>query len=346
MYILFLFIVILFLKGTKEEFNNSKRIEGAVKLLLSSLENNQNFHPNKSFTLKYPKYEIFFDNFKIISSAMDNINLYESRNSGIFSFKNITFDFVFDVNLKILSKNIIKKIDNFLDLEINFINFNYINKDDNLEFDSFGEINNPLNLIKTNFDFESLEYFYEFKERKACLCKINNEEYQLKEPHIFMFNFFQEMIKAYIKRIINKNILLTYDAFIIFNNTIKTIECSDETKNKYKIEYIKINKILIPSSEIKEQEYLKNKIFIYNIKFIGFYYSSLYKEEIHFTFELDQNTESPLYLLNRVMSYNLDNLYINCKFCDEHNKEFEALKFSVKKEYTKILNESIKNYYN
>ncbi len=65
MNILILFIGILFLKGTKEEFNNTKRIEGAVKLLLSSLENNQNYHPNKSFSLKYSKYEIVFDNFKI-----------------------------------------------------------------------------------------------------------------------------------------------------------------------------------------------------------------------------------------------------------------------------------------
>jgi len=346
MNILILFIGILFLKGTKEEFNNTKRIEGAVKLLLSSLENNQNYHPNKSFSLKYSKYEIVFENFKIISSAMDNLYLYESKNSGISSFKNITFEFVFDINLKILSKNEIRKIDNFLDLEINFINFKYINEDDYLEFDSFGDINSPLNLIKTNFYFESMDYFYEFKERKVCLCKVNNKEYQLEDPNVFMLNFLQDIIQTYIQRIINKNILLTYDAYIIFNNTIKRIECSDETKNKYKIEYININKILIPSRAIKEQEYLKNKIFIYNINFLGFYYSSLYKKAINFTFELDQNKESPIYLLNRVMSHHLENIIIYCKFCNEHTKELEAVKFSINKEYAKILNESIKNYYN
>lgn len=343
---IFFLIIIFLIKECKEEFNLIKRIEGAVKIMLSSLENAPNYY-SKSFTLKYSKYKINFNRFRLVSPIIDNISIYENDiNSQIFTFENITFGFVFDITIYFNSNSELLKKDNYLDSTFSSIKFKYNKSEDYLNFDTFGDINSPLNLIKTNFDIDILDYFRQFKERKLCYCKIDNEEYKLKDPNILILNFLQDIIKYYISKIENYNILLTYDLYSILNNTIKKYECSKDTKNKYKIEYIKINKILIPSDKIKVRNEFKNRIEVYQIKYIGYYYSSNYKKEIDFSFGLDEDQEQVITLINKKLNFILEDLDYDCIFCKEHIQEIEALKYAIKNDYGKILTESIYNYYN
>lgn len=343
-------LIFLLLKESKEEFNLKKRIEGSVKYILSLLENIQG--ENKTLIFKYPHYKISFSNFRIISPIIDNITLEDTDfNSSICEFQNISFGFLFDYILYLKSGNIIMNKDNYLHSTFSSLRFNYYSDDEFLSFDSFGENNQNLNTIKTNLvlDLETLNYFKDFNEKKICFCKSEKneeyKEYKLEDPNIFILKTLKDSIKYYISKFDYKNIILMYDIYTIFNKTLDTIECSQNTKTKYKILTIKMNKILISSENIRYQINLRNKLWIDQIKFYGIYYSSDYSLDIDFSFELNTEEENVISLKDKKMQFDLNSIIIKCEFCEKNPKENEALKYAIKNDYGNCLNEAIKNYY-
>ena len=339
-----LLIIILLLKGS-EELNSMTRIEEAVKLALLSLENISGF--TKSFTLKYSKYKIDFSNFRIISPTKDNITLSEKNNdSAIYIFKKINFGFIFDITIHFHDGNKYTKKDNYLNTTFSYLNFTYDSTIDFLSFDSFGNISSDDNILNINIDISSLNYFKEFNEEKTHLSKIGNEKgYKLRDQKILFLEILQGLTKEYITKVENLNILLSYDAYIIFNNTLGKIECSKKISDSNHIEYIKMNKILIPSNEISIQPNFKKKLWIHQIYFYGVYYSSLYKQEIDFRFQLDDNEQQVITLIDRRMTYTLDEIIIFCNFCTKHNEEWKSLELAIKTDYKSCLDKSISNYY-
>ena len=334
-----LLIIILLLKNSNEEFDFIIRLENAVKFMISSLEIVNRV--NKTFILKYPKYKITFSNFRIISPILDNITVNEKDiNSPLFTFDNITFGFFFDILLSFNYERNIYKKDYYLNTTLPSIKFKYNQNYDFLSFDSFGDINSEvdLDLIKTNFDFDILDFFKEFKEKKICLCKNNNGEYQYQKPNIFIYNILQTYIKDYISSFQMLNMLITYDAYMIFNATLKTINCSNEI-----IKYIQINQIIIPSNDIEPQEHLLNKLWINQIEFVGVYYSLINNKEKFFRFVFDQEADNFVTLFNGKITFNAEKLSFFCENCKQEEKK--ALELIIKNDYKILLEKAGQNYY-
>ena len=341
------FILLIFLIKESNEVEITKRIEGAVKYILSQLENKSGAFYYQPFTFKYNKYKISFTNFKLLSPIIDSItfNNKTSSNSSIFEFNNVTFGFLFDITIY-FNDNINKyyKEDNYVDLALSSLYFYYDDYDEFITLHSFGDINSNLNDIKTNFDFKTLDYFKELKERKTCLCKKNNENiYKEVNSKTFFLNYLQELISSLFPAFERLNILLAYDAYMIFNSTLVKINCSGNH-----LDYIKINKILIRSDQISIQSNFRNKLWIDQIKYIGIYYSSLYNQEFDFFFELEDNdiNKNVITLMKGKMQFNLDNINIVCKFCDNHPNVKNDLKIAIKNDYGDFLKKEVNSYYN
>ncbi len=342
----FLLIIALLFGESHEEFNMTKRIEKAVIYMLSTLENIAPYD-SRSVTLKYSKYKIFFNNFRIISPITDNISLSKfSEDSNIYIFNNITFGFIYDITIYFAQEKYTFIKDNYLESTFTSMSFKFDENYDFLSFESFGDLNSDNNLLKFNMDINLLDFFKEFNERKPCLSIIDKEEtqYQLRDPNEFIMTFLQNLTKKfYIKKVEDISILLSYDAYEILNNSLGTIDCSDKTKNKYHIIYITINKILIPHDEIELNRYLKSKLLIHQLKIIGKYFSSKHNTEIDFKVELDESNAIILY--NKKVNFYFDKLIYTCFFCKEHPEELESLKFAFENDYGNYIKEIVNNYY-
>ena len=132
--------------------------------------------------------------------------------------------------------------------------------------------------------------------------------------------------------------LITYDAYMIFNATLQTINCSDEI-----IKYLKINKIIIPSNAIEPQVHLINKLWIKQMEFIGVYYSLIDNKEKYFRFNFDQDNDDFVSLLNGKIKFNVEKLSFYCENCKQEEKK--AIDFIIKNDYQNLLQKSCQNYY-
>ena len=342
-YFPFLFFILLF-NRSKEEFDLIERIENSVKYMFSIIENI--LYYSQSFTLKYQKYKIVFYNIRVISPITENITINKyDKNSSIFTFKNISFGFLFDLNLYFKendNKKITKK-DNYMESTFSFLKFKYDTKDDFLTFDSFDNVTN--NIIRINTDLEFLDYFKDFNNNKLCLCKKDKSEFREEKPKIFILNVLQEYLNFYFDKLLQLNLLLIYDAITIFGRTLDKLECSEDTKLNYKIDYLKINKILIPFRNIELQYNLKTKLWIHQIKYFGIYYSSEFNKEIIFHFDFDGDNENDISLINGKMLFVLDNLSLFCDFCNKNPKEYERLRYALKYDYGNYLKKETNDYY-
>ena len=193
---------------------------------------------------------------------------------------------------------------------------------------------------------EFLDYFKDFNNNKLCLCKKDKGEYKEEKPKIFIFNMLQEYLHFYFDKLLSHNLLLIYDAVTIFDITLDKIECSEFTKLKYKIDYIKVNKILIPYREMEIQYNLRGKLWIRQIKYSGVYYSLEYNKEIYFNFEFDRDQESDISIIYGKIIFTLENLVLFCDFCNQHPEEYERLGHALKNDYGKYLKDTTKDYYN
>lgn len=348
MNIFLIFLLNFLLKLSIEEINNNKRIEGAIKSSLSGLENIP--IKNDSIIFKYEKYKIICNDFKIMNPDLENISLsnYSSSidsNNYIYFFENIKFLFVF--NLKIIHNSDFEIEENNNNLEINCLKFNYKFdlKNDFLYFDSVNISGSILYYLNSDVGIDNLDYYKEAREKKKCLYKLGSEENYIEEfPEIAMKHFLKNLLSYYISGIEFNDIMLTYDINQIFSNSLVKIDNLDNN-----IEYIKINKILIPFDKI---ETLRNnnerKLLIHQIKFFGIFNLTEYDKEYEFNFELNEEKQQNIELFNRSLNFNFDNISINSNF-DDMNKNktriIEILKYIVMNNYSKILIDSTENYY-
>lgn len=345
-YFPFLLLILLF-NQSNENYNLEKRIENSVKYMFSIIENI--LYYTQSLTLKYQKYQIIFTKIRVISPITDNITINEyDNNSSIYTFKNITFGFLFDLNIffKDNDNNKIIKQDNYLETTFSFIKFKYDSNDDYLTFDSFDNLNSTNNIIKINSDLEYLDYFKDFNNNKICLCKKDKGEYKEEKPKFYIFKMLQEYLHFYFDKLLSHNLLLAYDAVTIFGLTLVKIECSEYTKLNYKIDYIKIDRILIPYRDMEIQYNLRGKLWIRQIKYSGFYYSLEYNKEIYFQFDFDGDQENDISIIHGKILFTLDNLSLFCDFCNKNPEEYERLTYALKIDYGKYLKDKTKDYYN
>ena len=345
-YFPFLLLILLF-NRSNENFDLEKRIENSVKYMFSIIENIM--YQSSSFTLKYQKYKIIFSKIRVISPIIDNIVNYEyDINTLIYTVNNISFSFLFDLDLyfKDNDKNQINKKDNYIEATFSFIKFKYDLNNDFLNFVSFDNIDSTSNIININSDLGYLDYFKDFNNNKLCLCKKGKGEYIEENPKIFIYNILKEYLKYYFEKLLGLNLLLIYDSVTIFNRTLNKLECSKVTKLTYKIDYLKVNRIMIPYKEIDIQSNFKKKLWIRQIKYYGVYYSLEYNQEINFQFDFDGEKENDISVMNGKLLFVLDNLLLHCEFFNKHPEEEERLRYALKYDYGNYLKETTNNYYN
>ena len=346
MYFFLILLIDFFLKLTISELINNNRIEGALKYAISSLEDIPNIPiKNDTIIFNYEKYKIICNNFRLISPDLKNtsiINTTLNGNSSIYYFENIKFVFYFD--LKIAHNSFtIKENDNYLEINCTKIKYNLIG--DFLFFNSL-EFSDVINYsIITDMGMDILDYYKDAKEKKKCLCKFESEfDYVEEFPEVYMIRFLKYLIMYYISEIEINDIILTYDAKMIFSNTLTLID----NLNINGLEYIKINKILIPFDKI---ETLKNnnnerKLIIHQIKFFGVFNLTEFNEEFEFIFELDEENNKGIELFNRNINFNFNDIIIGTHFESSNKPEIlEILKSAIINSYSKVLIDSNKKYY-
>ena len=346
MYFFLILLIDFFLKLTISELINNNRIEGALKYAISSLENIPNIPiKNDTIIFNYEKYKIICNNFRLISPDLKNtsiINTTLNGNSSIYYFENIKFEFYFD--LKIAHNSFtIKENDNYLEINCTKIKYNLI--EDFLFFNSL-ELSDVINYnIITDMGIDILDYYKDAREKKKCLCKFESEfDYVEEFPEVYMIRFLKYLIVYYISEIEINDIILTYDVKMIFSNTLTMID----DLNINGLEYIKINKILIPFDKI---ETLKNnnnerKLIIHQIKFFGVFNLTEFNEEFEFIFELDEENNKGIELFNRNINFNFNDVIIDTHFENSNKSEIlEILKSAIINSYSKVLIDSNKKYY-
>ena len=347
MYFFLILLIDFFLKLTISELINNNRIEGALKYAISSLEDIPNLPiKNDTIIFNYEKYKIICNNFRLISPDLKNtsiINTTLNRNSSIYYFENIKFEFYFD--LKIAHNSFtIQENDNYLEINCTKIKYNLIG--DFLFFNSL-ELSDVINYnIITDMGIDILDYYKDAREKKKCLCKFESEfDYVEEFPEVYMIRFLKYLIVYYISEIEINDIILTYDVKMIFSNTLTMID----DLNINGLEYIKINKILIPFDKI---ETLKNnnnnerKLIIHQIKFFGIFNLTEFNKEYEFNFELDEEKNKGIELFNRNINFNFNDVIIDTHFENSNKSEIlEILKSAIINSYSKVLIDSNKKYY-
>ena len=332
-YIIFSLILIsLIYKSYQNEDKKQERIENTIKLILSSMKGEIN---KTMFTLEYHKYNITFNNLKILKPLVNNIRISKEKdinNDIYFKIKNIKIIFIADMNIKLFSNNEIitdksVSIESFFD-EIIFKN----NNDFDIEFYS---INNYIS-IKNN-KMSDLSFFNAFNSRKNCIfhedgkapIKIDNLNLKLRD--IFK-NIFEERIKIIIEKSIN---LLSYDMILIFNNFTDYFEVKDcdyfamvkITRIQTKINYINLNKI-------------ENIVKIYNIIIdgeidIGGYFSII----------CDDEKEHVIYKRNEKKSFIEINSLKSCKKKYYFYADFENDIIKTINDFSMYLSQNSDYYY-
>jgi len=344
--ILFYFIFIsLFLESYQNEQKKIERIEGTIKLIISSIIGELNA---TSFTFDYKRYSISFDNFKLIKPLLNDIKINkENKNNEIFyKINKINITYIFDLGIKLFANpnNIIKDKSRFIIANFEEIKFKFID-DYNIEFIS-SEINS-IDFLKNN-KLNNLDYFSDFNEKKTCNfyesenrpITINNVDQKIKE----MFN---KMFDAKIKEL-EKNInILSYDILNILNNCKRIY--FDEG---YPIENFLIKKLKTKAEYMTYNKTTKSIIFD-NLIFEGDFYSSYNKDYVNFSYKCWRKfkyVKSTPFVFNRSKSN--DYIKINIENCDyeddskiEISDQTTELEDKLVKEFPKQLNKIIDEYY-
>ena len=349
----FLLLIYFFIKQIISVQINNTRLEGAIKYAISSFDNIPNIPiKNESIIFKYEKYKIIYSNFRIISPNLNEISINISvsptdNESYIYYFENLKFAFVFDIKISHYLDFFFEETDNFLEINCSIINYKYNLKHDFLTFNSIELSDFRTFHLNSDTGFYILDYYKDAREKKKCLCKFESEKNYIEEfPEIYMIRFIKYLISYYISEIELNDILLTYDIKMIFANTLVILNNLDSNK----LDYIKINRILVPFDKIETVKYDKydRKITIHQIKFIGTFNLTKFNKEYEFSFELNDENNNRIELYNRQLNFTFKNIIIETNFAEKNiNKTeiIEALKSAVFNNYSKVLIESNKKYF-
>ena len=341
-----LLIQLFILKKYISKIINNNRIENALKQAISSIEKIPK--KNDSIELKYEKYSIFYDNFRIIDIDTENITInnssqIEQDDFDFYSLENIKFTFAFDSKFFRYNDFSFEEKDNFIEVhspEINYkfnykyatLNFNYLDISEIFDFS-----------VNSDLGIDKLKYFKDYKERNKCLCKKESEmEY--------IVNFLENLISHDLIMIEKNDILLSYDIQMIFDKILIRIDNLEFKDKIFGFEYIKINKILIPFDKIETlKNDGKNRLIVNQMKFFGVFNLSTNDKEYEFKLELNEKEKQKIELFNKTLNFNFENILIETNF-DENtitkNEIIEALRIVLVNNYTKILQNATDEYYN
>ena len=346
--LLFLIFISLFLKSIQNEQKKFERIEGTIKLIISSITEELN---GTSLTFGYKKYNISFNKFKLIKPYLNRINISKenSNNEIFYKINNLNITYMFDLGIKLFAnpENIIIDKSRFIIANFKEIIFKFID-DYNIEFIS-SEIDSIY--FFSNNKLNNLDFFSDFNNKKNCT--IYESE---KEPTIIsdtdiekkMMEIFNNIFKFKIKEIEKSINMLSYDIINIINNFNATfkiedgyvIDCFQIKKLKTKVEYMTYNKA-------------DKSIVIDNLIIEGELNTTLFDEFYQYSFKCGKQFNR-YKTISFVFNKNKSNNYIQIKIddCDYEDNipitiddQTELLKEKLKEQFPILLNQDIDKYY-
>ena len=353
MNLFYLLLIYFFLiKKSISKTHNNKRIEDALKYVMSSIEK----IPDKkdSIELRYERYSIIYSNFKIISPDTKNITISdvsartEQKDYFLYSLNNIKFNFIFDIKILHNDDFSFEEKDNFMEINCPEIIYKYNSENDSLNLDYLNISNFFYYSINFDSGIDNLNYYKEMREKAKCLCKNGTgEEFVEEYPDVYIVYFLKNLIMYYLSTIELNDILLSYDIKMIFEKTLMKIDNLKDKSDILKFEYVQINKILIPFDQIETRvNNTENKLIINNIKFFGIFNLSDFNKEYEFKFELNETQKIEFF--NRTINFNFDNILIETNFDEKtsyENELIESLKLIMVSNYTEIIKKAKNDYY-
>ena len=190
------FIFISIIIQTYETNNKSlERIENGIRFIFSNIEG---LIDGKSFSLLYEKYNITFNNLRILKPFINRHEIYEEKNNNdiYYSLNDIILDYKAEVDIQIFSEynDAIKHGNIFF--KINFENIKFKSK---IKF--------------VNYSFLSeLNFFTDFNQMKNCTFhETGKDTIDIDDLNSKLKEYFNEAFVEKIKEIEKNFNLLTYD---------------------------------------------------------------------------------------------------------------------------------------
>ena len=267
-------MIVLYLTKTIKGYDELKkdRIFSTIKLILNSIQCNIT---RNSFSLNYPKYQIYFSNFKIINPFEREIKI-NIINSNIYSIQDLIITFIYNNNIVFDSNNNHAKLEDSLKIfEIKFKEVVFFKNNNFLYFNN--TIVDSIFIPKKS-KINNLRYFKDFNE--GIIKPIFSETNEYYDLNVILTNIFDEMFKNRILNIFEKINLYYYDLNKILENS-KNIIFYFSLFLLYLLSFKRINLIYYFLNERKWISFINSDIYYpYNSKYVFINTIELSKDKI------------------------------------------------------------------
>ena len=335
----FIFTSLICQTFSKENKKLERKLN-SIKFIVSKIEGLIN---ETSFSILYEKYNISFNNLRILKPLINESEIYEDKigNETFYTLNDLIFYYKAEADIQLLSENedaikygnLFFKI-NFENIKLKLVNDLFIKYEES-------------NINYVNYSLSNvLKYFIDFNQKRNCTfyengklpINIEDLDYKLK-------NIFHSAFEKKVKEIESKLNILTYDMSQIID------KCPNEFNLSYSyLEYFKINKIQTePNYIIFDQD--ENSIKLIDINITGIYIVFTY--DIFFNIICAKNKYNNPYIIfkgnksNNIFEFNLE----KCELTDNNtistsvDYKDEVFEF-LKTIYYRHLENIAKDYYN
>ena len=207
------FIFISIIIQTYETNNKSlERIENGIRFIFSNIEG---LIDGKSFSLLYEKYNITFNNLRILKPFINGHEIYEEKNNNdiYYSLNDIILDYKAEVDIQIFSEysDVIKHGNIFFKINFENIKFKLIN-DLRIKFEE-----SKIKFVNYSF-LSELNFFTDFNQMKNCTFhETGKDTIDIDDLNSKLKEYFNEAFVEKIKEIEKNFNLLTYDLIQILD---------------------------------------------------------------------------------------------------------------------------------
>ena len=332
----FIFISLIY-RASQNEEKKDERIENAIKFMLTSIYGD---NYTDLFTLEYKKYNITFNNLKLLKPLVNNIQFSKEKiidDDIYYKISNLNIIFIMDINIKLFSNPNQIIIDQTISFENNFEEIIFKKMDDyNIEFNS-----SKLNYINSNSfknnKMSELDYFKDFNYEKNCTLYENGKNSIIvNDLNLKLKDIFKNIFEKRIKEIENNFNLLTYDITLIFNNFTDYFDINN-------CEYISSAKIVNIQTQDNFINLNKrdNILTISNIKILS-------ELDTYFSLEIicNDNKNHIIYKINDKKPYIDFDLLENCQKVYNHYANIEKDIVKLINTLKRLLNQNADYYYN
>lgn len=336
--VVFLFIFFILLEDLSCAENKEERIINTIKLMMGSIQSNAE---KNLFSLDYIKYTINFRNFRILRPLEEDLIIKKELNKDdVYVINNLIISFVVDLNVRFFrEQNELEDSDRFI--EANFSSLIFKVTDDYIDL---AESKIDSIHLSSNSKIGKLDYFRNFNLGRNCTyVEIGRNPIPIENTNSTLISIFKVIFEERFYEIKNNVNLLTYDMKNIFSSAREPVTCSEDSKNKYNIDWIQLSKIKISMSDLNINK-KENILNINNILIRGTFFSKKYDKNINFDLTFDS---SDFILFGKIMmEFAFEKLSIVLEENNEDKDLKEDLLQILKTDFYFYLNDLRMKYFN